>query len=172
MIENDPRCIPLFSLHFDQPLVMMETTAYFEAYRPVLKALQMAPNDENFPLSDFILKLSNAPTKPDYTDANTQYDFTPLLVDPMSSVNSVLKYLNIGPINQQRTRQQYNRNVRRIHLEMDYSKKHTVPDRFRRVSIANVDEWPSTEQLNLNPRQREALIAALTRKVALIQGRK
>ena len=43
---------------------------------------------------------------------------------------------------------------------------------FSKVTVLDQKQWPTNEQLQLNPKQYEALILALTNKVALIQGRK
>ena len=47
-----------------------------------------------------------------------------------------------------------------------------IDDKYRNVTVLNKEQWPTSEQLHLNPKQYEALILALTNKVALIQGRK
>ena len=120
-------------------LTIIETTTYFEAYRPVLKALQMIKSDR-FPLAPFLLKLSNVITPPDYIKPETTYDFSPLLTDRSRKVN-------------------------RIEALMP------VEERYKSVSILKKEEWPTSEQLHLNPKQYEALMLALTNKVALIQGR-
>ncbi|CAF4931589.1 unnamed protein product, partial [Rotaria socialis] len=76
--------IDLDDIDFSQTLTMIETTTYFEAYRPVLRALQSINIDEPFPLAPFLLKLTNEKIPPDYVKPSTTYDFTPLLVDPNS----------------------------------------------------------------------------------------
>lgn len=48
--------------------------------------------------------------------------------------------------------------------------KHTT--NFSKVTVLDQKQWPTNEQLQLNPKQYEALILALTNKIALIQGRK
>ncbi|CAF2793462.1 unnamed protein product [Rotaria sp. Silwood2] len=120
-------------------LTMIETMTYFEAYRPVLNALQMIPSSERFPLAPFLLKLSNVITPPDYIKPTTTYDFTPLLIDPNYRIN--------------------------------YKQSHQVEKKYKTVRLLEKDQWPTSEQLHLNPKQYEALILALTNKVAIIQGR-
>jgi hypothetical protein len=131
---------------------MIETTTYFEAYRPVLNALQIMPSDHGFPLSPFILKLTNKMIPPDYIKSTTTYDFTPLLVDPNSSIQTNF--------------------ILHETFRINYKQSNQISKKYKKISVLNKDEWPTSEQLHLNPKQREALILALTNKVALIQGRK
>ena len=42
--------------------------------------------------------------------------------------------------------------------------------KLRTIQLRNVENFPSTRELNLDASQREALLTALTRKVAVIQG--
>ncbi|CAF0927851.1 unnamed protein product [Adineta steineri] len=146
-------------------LTMIETTTYFAAYRPVLSALQMMPTDDRFPLGPFLLKLTNERIPPDYLTTTTTYDFTPLLVDPNSNVQTnviirqtlprlrtLIKPTTIGE------------------LRISYKHSNQIEEKFKKVPVLNIDEWPTSEQLHLNPKQHEALILALTNKVALIQG--
>jgi hypothetical protein len=89
---------------------------------------------------------------PDYLTSKTTYDFTPLLVDPNSGIKANFIMHKI--------------------LQINYEQSNQIEDKYKRISVLNKDEWPTSEQLQLNPKQREALILALTNKVALIQGRK
>ncbi len=129
---------------------MIETVTYFEGCRPILNALQKIPSDR-FPLGPFILELMNKMEPPDYIKPTTTYDFTPLLVRPNSDIKSNF--------------------IHKI-FRIDYKQSNRIEEKYKTVSVLNKDEWPTSEQLHLNPRQREALILALTNKVALIQGRK
>lgn len=47
-----------------------------------------------------------------------------------------------------------------------------IDDKYQNVTVLEKEQWPTSEQLHLNPKQYEALILAVTNKVALIQGRK
>ncbi|CAF4369011.1 unnamed protein product [Rotaria sp. Silwood2] len=150
-------------------LTMIETMTYFEAYRPVLNALQMIPSDDRFPLAPFLLKLTNAMTLPDYLTSTTTYDFTPLLVDPNSDVkaNFIIHETYSTPSYKSR------KLIKSITVEgfrINYKQSDQIEEKYKNVLILNKDEWPTSEQLHLNPKQREALMLALTNKVALIQG--
>ncbi|CAF3694346.1 unnamed protein product [Rotaria sp. Silwood1] len=150
-------------------LTMIETMVYFEAYHPVLNALQIIPSNHRFPLGSFLLKLTNEMTTPDYIKPTTTYDFTPLLVDLNSDVKASL-------IIHQTFLDGYNRIRRRIEpittkeFKIEYKQTNQIDNKYKTICIVNKDEWPTSEELHLNPKQREALILALTNKVALIQG--
>jgi hypothetical protein len=137
---------------------MIETVPYFEAYRPILNALQKIPSDR-FPLGPFILELINKIEPPDYIKPTTTYDFTPLLVRPNSDIEANLIIHKTS-------------SVRHNEFRMNYKQSNQIEKKYKTIPVLNKDEWPTSEQLHLNPRQREALILALTNKVALIQGRK
>lgn len=157
----------LDKIGFSCSLTMIETMTYFEAYRPILRALQIIPSDHKFPLAPFVLKLTNEFIPPDYIKPTTTYDFTPLLVDPNSDVRANVTI--------HETVLTHHRKIRKTiigkEFRINYKQSHQIEKKYKTVSVLNKDEWPTSEQLNLNPRQREALILALTNKVALIQGR-
>jgi hypothetical protein len=149
---------------------MIETTTYFEAYRPVLNALQMIPSDGRFPFAPFLLKLTNAITPPDYLTSTTTYDFTPLLVDPNSNVKAnLIVHKTYSTSSYKRRKLITSMTVEGFRI--DYKQSDQIEEKYKKVSILNKDEWPTSEQLHLNPKQLEALMLALTNKVALIQGR-
>lgn len=133
-VSNDQ--LNLDQIHPSWSLTLIETTTYFEAYRPILNALQMIPSDARFPLGSTLLKLHQELRPPKYLTSTTTYDFTPLLV---------------------------NRNID--------VKTNPIEQRYKLVKLLDKNEWPTSEQLDLNPRQYEALMLALTNKVALVQGR-
>lgn len=109
---------------------MIETLIYFEAYRPILKALQMISPDR-FPLARSLLKLSDVLRPPNYITSSTTYDFTPLMTD-----------------------------------------RTVIEEKYKSIPVLRKEEWPTSDQLNLNPKQYEAFMLALTNQVALIQGRR
>jgi hypothetical protein len=150
---------------------MIETTTYFEAYRPVLNALQIIPTDHRFPLAQFLLKLSIEMTPPDYITSTTTYDFTPLLVDPISHVQTNLTFHQTS-IGHHRKRQTLIQSTTIKEFGINYTQSNQIDDKYKKIAILNKDQWPTNEQLHLNPKQHEALMLALTNKVALIQGRK
>jgi hypothetical protein len=150
------------------PLTMIETMTYFEAYRPVLNALQMIGIEGTFPLAPFLLKLNKEHVLPDYMSSRTTYDLTPLLVAPQSAVKTQMSSVNNHPRLSRGMKNILPRNIFRI----EYERMNEVALKYKHVRIADHDQWPSSEELHLNTKQRDAMMLALTHKVALIQGRK
>ncbi|CAM4799643.1 unnamed protein product [Rotaria magnacalcarata] len=165
---NEQLQIDLDDFDFSQALTMIETTTYFEAYRPVLRALQSINIDEPFPLAPFLLKLTNEKIPPDYVKPSTTYDFTPLLVDPNSDVKTTIIRPNVST---RRFRGQApDQTNTGKEFQITYRESNRVAAKFTAVPLLDVNRWPTSDELHLNPKQREALILALTQKVALIQG--
>jgi hypothetical protein len=140
---------------------MVETTSYFEAYRHVLHALQKIPSQQ-FPLAPYILHLSHDVTPPDYVTPTTQFDFTPLLV-PIKSRVKTLTQLSITPNSSSLKNEQ-------TILRINYDQQNINDTQYRNVTLLNKNEWPTSDEVQLNQKQHEALMLALTKKVALIQG--
>ncbi|CAF0782423.1 unnamed protein product [Rotaria sp. Silwood1] len=163
--------IDLDEIDFSMTLIMVETMTYFEAYRPVLTALQSINTDESsFPLAPFLLKLSNENIPPDYITPTTTYDFTPLLVDPKSDVKTSIINPNVLSTRRTGNRVPLIQPLTNKEFQITYKQVNQVPKKFKSVSLLDNDHWPTSDELHLNPKQREALILALTHKVALIQG--
>ncbi|CAF0779112.1 unnamed protein product [Rotaria sordida] len=163
--------IDLDDIDFSYTLTMIETMTYFEAYRPVLSALQSINIDESsFPLAPFLLKLTNEKIPPDYVTPTTTYDFTPLLVDPNSDVKTNI--VNPDALSTRRTahRVPLTQQLTIKEFRIIYKQSNQVERKFKSVSLLDTNQWPTSDELHLNPKQREALILALTHKVALIQG--
>ena len=152
---------------------MIETTTYFEAYRPVLNALGTIGISQDFPLQPFILKLTKEHIPPSYVTPMTTYDFTPLLVEPKSKVRTVVTNDKVelnpfDPLLPQRFRQ----SILSKNIRINYQQSDLVPTKYKSVNLLDSNQWPTSDELHLNPKQHEALMLALTHKVALIQGRK
>lgn len=129
---------------------VIETTAYFEAYRYNLKALQSL-NEGNLPLKKYIVNVERTVDCPQYLKPSTSYDFRPLLL-PIDD-----KYIK-----------------RVINLEGEISIQYEFPTDIsnvcKSVCMLNDSNWPSASALNLDQSQYLALKAALTREFAIIQG--
>ncbi|KFQ31593.1 NFX1-type zinc finger-containing protein 1, partial [Merops nubicus] len=63
--------------------IMVETAAYFEAYRHVLEGLQEI-QEEDIPFQKYIVECDAQVKKPAYLTMNTAYNFAPLMEDPLS----------------------------------------------------------------------------------------
>ncbi|KFQ67907.1 NFX1-type zinc finger-containing protein 1, partial [Phaethon lepturus] len=63
--------------------VMVETTAYFEAYRHVLEGLQEI-QEKDIPFQKYIVECDAQVKKPTYLTMDTAYNFAPLMEDPLS----------------------------------------------------------------------------------------
>ncbi|CAF2465989.1 unnamed protein product [Rotaria sp. Silwood2] len=168
---TEQRQSDLDEIDFSYALTMIETMTYFEAYRPVLTALQSINIDESsFPLAPFLLKLTNEKIPPDYITPTTTYDFTPLLVDPNSDVKTSVINPDVLSIRHTAKRISLTQPVTSKEFRITYRQSNQVANKFKSVSLLDANQWPTSDELHLNPKQREALILALTHKVALIQG--
>lgn len=58
---------------------LLETTSYFEAYRPILQALQNIKEDK-IPLEKYLLHGDTDVPLPEYFEENSKIDFRPILV--------------------------------------------------------------------------------------------
>ncbi|XP_035204896.1 NFX1-type zinc finger-containing protein 1-like [Stegodyphus dumicola] len=72
--------------------IMVETQAYFEAYRHNLSALREM-NEVNFPFQKYIVKTENVIKAPNYLKSGTMYDMTPF-VDKLSRFKIMVPVLN------------------------------------------------------------------------------
>ncbi len=68
------------------PFTLLETTSYFEAYRPILQALQNI-NDDRLPLEQYLLHCEKNVTIPDYFQQKSDIDFRPILVKTIDRSN-------------------------------------------------------------------------------------
>lgn len=61
------------------PFTLLETTSYFEAYRPILQALQNIP-DDHLPLEKYLLQCDKDVDLPEYFQKKSEIDFRSILV--------------------------------------------------------------------------------------------
>ncbi|NXG55458.1 ZNFX1 protein, partial [Hemiprocne comata] len=62
--------------------LMVETTAYFEAYQHVLEGIQEI-QEEDIPFQKYIVECDTQVKKPAYLTMDTAYNFAPLMEDPL-----------------------------------------------------------------------------------------
>lgn len=60
---------------------LLETTSYFEAYRPILQALQDI-KDDHIPLENYLLRCDQNVALPSYFQQRSDVNFRPLLIKP------------------------------------------------------------------------------------------
>ncbi|NXQ12565.1 ZNFX1 protein, partial [Peucedramus taeniatus] len=124
--------------------LMVETTAYFEAYRHVLEGLQKV-REEDIPFQKYIVECDTQVKEPAYLTRDTAYNLAPLMNTSRDTA------YNIAPL-------------------MNTSRREKCPDSLRSVHILDPNQWLSMEALKLDESQMQALNLALTKELAIIQG--
>ncbi|GBM69727.1 NFX1-type zinc finger-containing protein 1 [Araneus ventricosus] len=134
--------------------VVIETSAYFEAYRHNLQALQELEATK-LPMKSYIVELQKNVLQPAYITESTVYDIRPLLLPlSRSSVERIIK----------------ERDVVKTIYKFDKLSDERISKKAESVSILDDQCWPSASELNLDPSQYAAIKAALTKRFVLIQG--
>ncbi|CAF1087216.1 unnamed protein product, partial [Brachionus calyciflorus] len=142
-INLDINCIP----ELNRPYVMLETSAFFESYKHVLKALQsfQREGEENFPFKENLVYCQNREIPmPNYLK-NACIDFRPLVDAKKKFVTNKQTKLN----------------------DYEFSQSCLYAEK---CFLSNSASWPTAEQMRLDESQYEAVKLALTNKLALIQG--
>ncbi|XP_033097283.1 NFX1-type zinc finger-containing protein 1-like [Anneissia japonica] len=119
---------------------MVESTAFFESYRPVLQVLQQF-NEESIPMENYIIRASHNIEQPKYLRSKNglMYDISSLIKQEIRT---------------------YDRNRRRpMGLRNE-----------NRINILDDNAWPEFNKLTLDESQFIAVKAALTKELAVIQG--
>ncbi|KAL5004104.1 hypothetical protein ScPMuIL_017560 [Solemya velum] len=134
--------------------VMVETTAYFEAYKHVLSGLQNTREDD-FPFQKYIVSCDNQVDRPDYLDQGKKvyYDLRPL-VDDSFVIRGDSRLEKPGTTIPQRTNHKF-------------SNESKGADK---VEIENPRSWPSKDLLHLDGSQFRAIFTALTSEFSITQG--
>ncbi|CAL1285238.1 unnamed protein product [Larinioides sclopetarius] len=135
-------------LNLDQSsnFVVIETSAYFEAYRYNLDAL-LELKDDTLPMKRYIVETQKTVLEPQYLKDTVSYDMRPVLL-PLDEVSI----------------------IRDGKFFSDYIYSSKVPERLKNVFVLNDSLWPTCSDLNLDPSQYAALKAAITKEFAIIQG--
>ena len=146
----------------DQRFVMVESPAYFEAYRHVLQGLTNL-NDHNFPFVRYIVDCQPDVNPPRYLQrgGNVRYDFRPLLEDDFVIRN---------------VRDRRAEDVAEAVAALGVNENDIdVAELARNVEAVGVEvmsgrDWPTHEELKLDDSQYQALHSALTKEFAIVQG--
>ncbi|RWR99588.1 NFX1-type zinc finger-containing protein 1-like protein, partial [Dinothrombium tinctorium] len=137
--------LDIFYISSSNTMVMIESQAYFEAYRHNLIGLQQF-STENFPLKDHIIDVRSDILPPNYLRDYISYNLTHFM-NPIMQGNE-------------------NNFTDNRSIKFDSS----LERKLQNVVIMNERAWPSFDDLNLDESQFEALRGALTRRLAIIQG--
>ncbi|NWH37090.1 ZNFX1 protein, partial [Chloropsis hardwickii] len=132
--------------------LMVETTAYFEAYRHVLEGLQKM-REEDIPFQKYIVECDPQVKEPAYLTQNTAYNLAPLT----KTSHKELAHLTWGT-------------AYKLASLMKTSHEEKCPDNLKSVKILDPNQWLSMEALKLDESQMQALNLALTKELAIIQG--
>ncbi|XP_064640121.1 NFX1-type zinc finger-containing protein 1-like [Lineus longissimus] len=138
---------------------MLETSAYFEAYRHILKGLQDT-NDDNMPFKRYIVDCERVIRPPEYLGPRSIYDLRPII--------------------QGTTKERRLRNAEADDTDDDDDDDDDEPEtRYvftaaaqfaRRIPILHDASWPGAEQLGVDESQLKALKTCLTKEFSIIQG--
>ncbi|KAK3878843.1 hypothetical protein Pcinc_016532 [Petrolisthes cinctipes] len=134
--------------------VMIESRAYFMAYKHVLKALQEIP-DDGLPLAPYIVHVEQDVEAPEYLPIGQRYDLRiikkPRMMKSSEAYSSLINFTG----------------------ELDIEE----PVEGELMHLANIpieeplhQRWPTSEQFGLDDSQLRALRSALTKQLAIIQG--
>ncbi|NXP66262.1 ZNFX1 protein, partial [Chloropsis cyanopogon] len=132
--------------------LMVETTAYFEAYRHVLEGLQKM-REEDIPFQKYIVECDPQVKEPAYLTRNTAYNLAPLT----KTSHKEPAHLTWGT-------------AYKLASLMKTSHEEKCPDNLKSVNILDPNQWLSMKALKLDESQMQALNLALTKELAIIQG--
>ena len=131
--------------------IMVESRAYFMAYKHVLQALKEMPN--NIPMEKYVVQVEPLIDPPQYLTPNLVYDMRVI------KNRSMMKDCEA-----------FSQFYRHDDEERMQDEEINIPARLERVQVADDFTWPSAHDFGLDTSQRRALHGALTRELAIIQG--
>ncbi|XP_041375508.1 NFX1-type zinc finger-containing protein 1-like [Gigantopelta aegis] len=134
----------------DVSFVMVETTAFFEAYRHVLKCLQHIQEGQ-LPFEKYIVACENIILPPKYLQNQRAVKFD---LRPLMDEDFVIRE---------------NDTFRQQHIGMEYMFGYTSRG-AKSVEVLDLNGWPTPQQLHLNQSQYRALQEALTKEFVITQG--
>ncbi|XP_063433330.1 NFX1-type zinc finger-containing protein 1-like [Mytilus trossulus] len=123
-------------------MMIEPTSAYFEAYKHVLKALQCIDED-TFPFQRYLVDCEKEVNIPSYISQDCEYDLRP-----------IIRSCHID-----------------IENTHGLNRRNTIAKQTPKINVKMFQEdWPSTSILQMDESQRKAFISALTKEFVLIQG--
>ncbi|XP_015210459.1 NFX1-type zinc finger-containing protein 1-like isoform X2 [Lepisosteus oculatus] len=149
--------------------LMIETTAFFEAYRHVLKGLQEMATEE-LPMQKYIVDCDAEISAPKYLMGQQHsYSLQALKTDQPLVPQQCAKTPNIQkPDDSGGTCSSENKSDAAILGK--HSLRGLQFNDKEEADILNFSHWPSKEELHLDDSQMKALQMALTKELAIIQG--
>ena len=171
----------------EDKFVMIESPAYFEAYRHVLEALKEIKPEE-FPFQKHIVECCKDVDPPEYqvkkensASSEFKFNFTDVLVvktptNPESSGsyqqeephNSSMTAVESSP---KESQSESGSSTEDSSADMDTPMDQEIPSAdVKQEFTTNVYNWPDNESLGFNESQMRAFKMAMTRKFAVIQG--
>ncbi|XP_018613052.2 NFX1-type zinc finger-containing protein 1-like [Scleropages formosus] len=153
---NEENRQKLANISKTKEFLMVETAAFFEAYRHVLEGLQEL-SAEDLPMQKYIIGCETDISPPKYLKMNcNSYSLQSLMNDrPLKMKFSGLEK---NPLRHWRFRASQEADLRES------------VDQQSLKDILNLDDWPSKEELQLDASQMKAVQLALTKELAIIQG--
>ncbi|XP_070581257.1 NFX1-type zinc finger-containing protein 1-like [Ptychodera flava] len=144
--------------------IMAETSAYFEAYKHVLKGLQEI-TEENLPFKPYIINVVTDVDPPKYLrSGRAVYDLRPMIQEPKRrTFDRPLVELTLEDEENQRSDSDADDD------EYEYADD-PKSNALRSVPILTRYRWPRYSDLNLDESQLRAVQMALTKEFAVIQG--
>ncbi|XP_069140275.1 NFX1-type zinc finger-containing protein 1-like [Argopecten irradians] len=137
-------------LPINTKMTMVESAAFFEAYRHVLAGLQNIGEGE-LPFEKYIVKCRKDVDPPVYlTKAATEYDLQPIILNQTIFEKS-----------------------KTLQRESNWRKKEehdSLKKQYMVQTLSPISQWPKCDKLHLDQSQFEAFYAALTQELVLIQG--
>ena len=159
----------------EETYVMVETTAYFEAYRHILQGLQSIQEKEeldepDLPFQNYVVYGEVEMKPPSYLDGKEQttYDLSCLMKDTKSENKGEAKLRRLGA-SRGRDREAAAAaaaDTNASEEELDCSGGQNATS----VPVLQLEQWPPKETLGLDESQLRAVQAALTREFTVIQG--
>ena len=170
-------------LDYSESLVMVESMAFFEAYRPVLLGLQTVLHS-GLAMSSYIVECKMKPKPPNYLRKNTCYGMR----SPIPNCGKLSQWSKLRVLQRKMWPSARAddlgldsscRNSLNTALTWDdptcYDMRCLIPNgekssQWSKVPVLQRDKWPSAHDLGLDSSQYNALNTALTQEFALIQG--
>lgn len=169
----------------EEKFVMIESPAYFEAYRHVLEALKEIKPEE-FPFQKHIVECCQEVGPPEYqvkkqNSSEFKFNFTDVLVvktptnpeSPSSCqqeeyLDSSMTAVESRP---EESQSESGSNTEDSSTDVDAPMDQEIPSaEVEHEFTTNVYNWPDNESMGINESQMRAFKMAMTRKFAVIQG--